>query len=660
MNIKRLIKNHLDDYQNINYEKICKVLEKYEFVSFDVFDTLIKRDVSKPTELFEIIEKRENITNFYSKRVTAEQKARFELGKRDVTLEDIYSFYDDIDDEGRNLLKNKEIEYEINICCCNELVYPIYKWCIDNKKKILVLSDMYLPEGVIDSILTNCGYNQIDELWISNVHNICKQDGSMYKAMLKKSAIKQNQIIHIGNSFIADYRRAKQAGINAIKIETTNSRSIEKYKKVISENNFDYKCLQSFINNHTKSEDYYKKFGYEAFGPSLYGFCQWVHQQLLENNCDTALFLGRDGYIMKQVYDELGFTYCIPSQYIEVSRRSFRIPFLEGTLSFEEVLEVIPLRKYATIGEFLEALGLEPTDYKDVVEKNQLSIGQVFEISEIKNDKNIEKLYEELKSEIIQNSLSERKNLYRYLESSVSGVNIGVVDVGWGGTIQHYMEKCFCDIKPNIRLYGLYWGVSQRAKKLLGTNSVAKGYFYNCFSGDDTYDMQKPFDGFFETLFLQQIGSVQRYTELENGKINIQRMPYEYDSVTANHIKDIQESALIFVKEFHKSFLSDFVCCSYKVMMRNLLRVATKPTIFECNLFGDIVFYDSGNKKRLIEKDKNFSIILNPKRFVVNYFNSYWKIGYLKSVLKVSMTYMNIYTKYLPILWDLLKKRREK
>ena len=38
-------------------------LKKYKIVSFDLYDTLIKRDVRKPTDVFEIVQKKMNFYN---------------------------------------------------------------------------------------------------------------------------------------------------------------------------------------------------------------------------------------------------------------------------------------------------------------------------------------------------------------------------------------------------------------------------------------------------------------------------------------------------------------------------------------------------------------------------------------------------------------------
>ena len=76
-------------YTNVN--EIINIIKEYEIVSFDIFDTLLKRDVSSPIEVFNLIEERVG-KDFAVLRMQAEKRARRSLNKEEVTLKDIYSF----------------------------------------------------------------------------------------------------------------------------------------------------------------------------------------------------------------------------------------------------------------------------------------------------------------------------------------------------------------------------------------------------------------------------------------------------------------------------------------------------------------------------------------------------------------------------------------
>ena len=63
----------LEFLRELNSDKIIEKIAPYSYVSFDIFDTLFKRDVLHPTEVFQIIGKQYNDSSFASKRIEAER-----------------------------------------------------------------------------------------------------------------------------------------------------------------------------------------------------------------------------------------------------------------------------------------------------------------------------------------------------------------------------------------------------------------------------------------------------------------------------------------------------------------------------------------------------------------------------------------------------------
>ena len=66
-------------------KQICHKAAHFDAVAFDVFDTLIKRDVAVPTGLFRLMG-----DDFYAARIRAEREARA-AQSREVTLAEIYA-----------------------------------------------------------------------------------------------------------------------------------------------------------------------------------------------------------------------------------------------------------------------------------------------------------------------------------------------------------------------------------------------------------------------------------------------------------------------------------------------------------------------------------------------------------------------------------------
>ena len=141
--IKRNLKYNLGKIFWSTDEKIIKSIQDAEVVSFDIFDTLVKRNVSKPTEVHRLVErtfykqKGKAIQNYKQCRVSAEKKARRLILKEEVTLDEIF-FYLELEEETqKEQLKRIEMDTEISVCCANQRLKKIYEIARDLKKNFI-------------------------------------------------------------------------------------------------------------------------------------------------------------------------------------------------------------------------------------------------------------------------------------------------------------------------------------------------------------------------------------------------------------------------------------------------------------------------------------------------------------------------------------------
>lgn len=74
----------------ITEDEFFNLIKNRKVVSFDIFDTLLIRPFLRPTDIFRYIEIEYSIAGFAEERVFAERRARATIGKREVTLDDIY------------------------------------------------------------------------------------------------------------------------------------------------------------------------------------------------------------------------------------------------------------------------------------------------------------------------------------------------------------------------------------------------------------------------------------------------------------------------------------------------------------------------------------------------------------------------------------------
>lgn len=633
--LKRKIKNALDDMGVHYYENIIKRISKKEYVSFDIFDTLIKRDVKKPTDVFSIIEHNYKICDFYKRRIEAEKIAR--KGKVDTTIDEIYDIYNELYlnniDEAEKIKKiEKQVEYEL--CVQNKLLKKVYDFCIENNKKVYLISDMYLSSEILKEILEKNGYSKYEKLYVSCEYDRTKANGELYKYVIKELGIHTNKLIHIGNDIKTDYIMALKNNISTVKVKT----------KTYTGNSL----LDVFLSNHkSNSSNFYYDFGYSNFGPLLYGFCLWLKENVKKNDIDNIYFLVRDGYIIKKAY-EMIFGESDNIYYLEASRRSLRVPYLSQKDSIDEMLEELPLPRQTNMIQIFDALGLELDMYSDKIKENGYSVERFYLREKVLKEEGFKNLISSIKDDIIANSISENEALKNYLKKNNFSKRNAIVDIGWGGSMQKYLRNIF-DTLPgyeNKELVGFYFGLTEKAKGKLSSTNTANAYVFDNYNYSSE-ELERPFVGLFESLFLEPKGSVKKYHI--NTENLVERYQYEYIDDSGEVLDDvdkiynIQQGALGFIEEYMSTAISRYSKMDSEAAFKNLFSVGINPKLDQLEKLGSIVFFNNGFKEQLAKPDCILKYLISPMKFKKDFLNSQWKTGFLKGVFKLPLPYYEIF-----------------
>ena len=235
--IKRLLKKNVNWIYGKTFSEIENKehsrLQRYNVISFDVFDTLINRAVEKPSDVFELVGRKAGMSDYKNKRICAEKMARrsnLERGIHEVTLDEIYDYFiklysDRLEEIPVDVATLKELEiateYEISRPNAGAQVLFNKIKCKrdagdDSISKVIIVSDMYLSSDVIEKLLYNNGVYGFDRLYVSSMYRCTKKNGDLYSLILKDLGVSADSILHIGDNFISDYLWAKKNGINAI------------------------------------------------------------------------------------------------------------------------------------------------------------------------------------------------------------------------------------------------------------------------------------------------------------------------------------------------------------------------------------------------------------------------------------------------------------
>ena len=287
------------------FKDIKPKIDKHEIISFDVFDTLLLRPYVKPTDLFLHLEKLEETQGFAKARIEAEQKARkIHSDVEDITLDEIYA---EIADEYRNL-KSKEMDLEQQVLQPNPEMKEVFDYAKKQGKKIIIISDMYLPAKFLTDILHKKGFDGFEKLYVSCEYRKTKHTGSLYKLAIDDLRASANDIFHIGDNPDSDKQKAEKLKISAYlypkmieQIFAENKRAKIFYDK--NSNNLETSVILGMLTLNPCSSNYWQDFGYKYAGPVILGYMQWLEKQLKKDKISEVMFVARDGYTLEKVFN---------------------------------------------------------------------------------------------------------------------------------------------------------------------------------------------------------------------------------------------------------------------------------------------------------------------------------------------------------------------
>ncbi|MCR4793337.1 MAG: hypothetical protein K5871_11340 [Lachnospiraceae bacterium] len=415
----------------ISAEDLVRKLSQYDVISFDVFDTLIFRPFSDPTDLFYIVGEKLGFMDFKNARVSAENSAREkgyeERHHYEVTLEEIWrelSSATGLDfEEGMNA----EIRTELDLCYANPYMLNVWKELSSLGKKLIITSDMYLPEKVIEEILGKNGFEGYEKLYVSCEYGRNKYEGRLYESV--KDDFKGFSLIHVGDNPRSDVKSAKKAGLDIWQYPY-----VGRYCSLYRPHDMSAivgSAYRGVTDNHiynglrTYSRDY--EYGFIYGGLFVLGYCRFIHDTYVTKELDKILFLSRDGDVLKKAYDGL-----YPGDNTEYAlwSRKAAVKLMAGHDKRDYFRRFIDHKsgKELTISELLDSMelsfllkdisGLKPDDKLDT-----------------DNAKVLKKFLNSVWDKVIRAYEEQDSTARKYYAEMLKGCGkAAVVDIGWAGS----------------------------------------------------------------------------------------------------------------------------------------------------------------------------------------------------------------------------------
>lgn len=374
-----------------------------ELHTFDIFDTLIRRNTVTPESIFQLVQREMEeytgtaypkylLDNYATIRHQVEmdlrdvfRKTTFERGtdKIEVTLREILERLQDnfkLDDAQVEFLMQTEIVAEI------AAVEPITKRINelfalkDAGHDVLLISDMYLPADVISRMIAEADVRLTTlPLYVSSEIGYQKSTGRLYTHVFFDLDYHYSKWVHHGDNKRADGRVPKKFGIETVNHDMASFLPFESNFVEVAQSDMQYDASKiatlmqrrrwEMIDDEKMTFNDTGYFTFSYLGSMLVPYVNWAIKDAVDRGYETLYFISRDGYYLKQIADvliaEKGIN--IKTKYIYGSRKAWRVP---SFINEVDSAAYTPFGMFSNLGSFDElvvASGLEESELLSII-----------------------------------------------------------------------------------------------------------------------------------------------------------------------------------------------------------------------------------------------------------------------------------------------------
>lgn len=675
----------MNTVKNIIKNKNIKV------VSFDIFDTLIERPCLYPTDIFSLLNSKKNKINnkdFYDIRIKIEKEI-IENGNNNANIYEIYDFLANkynLSKDKKEYLLNLEIELEYNILTERKIIKELYNLALSENKKIICVSDMYLPSDIIKNILTKNGYKDIDKIYMSCELKKRKDDSSLFKYVLAEEKVASHEMLHIGDNIISDFHTPLALGIIGYHIPSSsnyffNSKTTKEFASIYSDNDkyspSERVLLGFFINRFMENKNSIKEnilfasqysIGYNILGPFLFSLCLFImNNKDIQNNYSCVHFASRDGYLPMKAYDILteNDKNYLKSKYIYCGRRAYDISNYEG-----DILEYLLKDKenksyhYKLKDLFIYKIGNE---FTDILEKDGFDLDTLY-VDDYNNNSTIIKNIINKYSDNIKDILNKKNiNARDYYNNAISFNNRRalIFDIGYSGSISNCIGKL-----TNKKIDKIYVWQTDSNKKIDKSNNTKTYSMYNSMLNLTNINnaVHILFEELLSPLEKSCIGFVKKGKKLFDIRFDDSEI---FSNEMKQDLQTIQNACIDFIKDLYYllgKYKNSFRFITDNLFVKSADYIYNSKTDISIRNFKNICFIDKAFRSEtlsLLQKLKYQENCFYKSKFlernlIVDNIQDSIEIGDKKIAIHIHVFYMHIlyeiidYLKELPIEFDLL------
>ncbi len=393
------------DFSGIDADfDLAEKVNEADFISFDLFDTLVMRKFWTREDMFECVESRLKekgikIPDFAKRRLKAEQnlsrghspllkevykKLVVEIPDKDEEKSNSIHLNSVKSEEMAGILAETEFETDRMSLVPRKSVVRLFNYLIAAGRNVYIVSDTYYTYEQIMMILEDAGIGKCSGIFLSDQYDTMKTSDlfDIYKShvIAGNESSRKETFLHIGDDDTADIASAERHGMMTHHVYsaaelferlggmglTENVRSYSDRVRTglfISQIfNDPYPITKSYVSdiinnkaNDKKAYNYIKidtsdKLSYLFAAPIISDFVQWFISETKKQHATNVLLAARDGYLIRKLLEMTS---------PEISARYFytsRISAIRAGVTDEEDIAYVDSMKFSgTIEQNMKA-----------------------------------------------------------------------------------------------------------------------------------------------------------------------------------------------------------------------------------------------------------------------------------------------------------------
>lgn len=494
---------------------IREFLPQPGLISFDVFDTLVRRTLPHPdfskVPVARILQSHvsegaavASLEAIIKKRLEAESALRslaktegFDPECRIMDVFESWAHSLDIKPTPELLrsLLHKELDFERSVTYAQEGIDNLLSSLQADGHKLVFTSDTYYDQAMIEEILENCGLSPyFDAGFVSSEHKLAKYSGRLFEKLLDECDVSPDRVIHVGDRLDSDVAGARKSSIRAVQYFDPDKIAIQSVtgaaNRVRRRNPFWNGlawCNRGIATPHHRdmcSADLRFSIGYDYLGPLFANYVHRLADELASTGADLVIFSSRDGYLLREIYERFKnqdwFSHLPQSSYGYLTRKSVYNASLRdfGKREFEMGFYTVD----PTLRNMFRRFSLPEDELVDAARRAGFQ-----DLDKAIPDPHSSKKLQEFVRDpeflavlgVVQSDASRLIEDYLASLGYWQCKSVALVDVGWNGTVQESLDIAFEDHPDAPVIHGYYMALLGNKVMRSSDRSVFHGIFHD-------------------------------------------------------------------------------------------------------------------------------------------------------------------------------------